>query len=179
MDPIGRRYFVMNAFDGVMTALGIVLGGGLAIAEPLKLFKAGFGASLAIMVSGFWGAFMAERAERKAEIKEMERHLLRSLKGSRIEEEAKKKMLELALIDALSPFLGSLLPLLPFLAAHFNLIPFMVAYFSSIALSFLVLIFLGAYLAKITGENPLITGLIFASGGFVIGLLTIALEKMW
>jgi hypothetical protein len=48
---IVRRYFVMNGFDGAMT-------------KPEVILLAGFGACPAMGGSGFFGAFMAERAER-------------------------------------------------------------------------------------------------------------------
>ena len=179
MGPIARRYFVMNAFDGVMTALGIVLGGAVAIGDPLAIFKAGFGASLAIMVSGFWGAFMTERAERTAQMKSLERHLLRDLNGSHIEKHAKDKMLELAVIDALSPFLGAFIPLFPFLLAHFGKLSYMTAILSSAGLALACLFLLGVYLSRIMKENFVKTGLVFAAGGVLIAIITMIFERLF
>mgnify|MGYP000164964571 CR=1 FL=1 len=178
-DPIARRYLVMNAFDGVMTALGVVLGSVLAGAEPLLVFKAGFGAALAIMVSGFWGAFMTERAERIAEIKEMEKLLMRKLDGSVIKENARKMTLELALIDALSPFFGSLIPLSPFLLSHIGLFDLKTAFYLSLLLSFALLLALGFFLAKIMKEDLIKNGLVFAFGGLLVGFFLFFLEKLF
>ena len=60
---IARRYFVMNGFDGAMTIFGIVLGSWIAkVTKPEIILLAGFGACLAMGVSGFFGAFMAEKS---------------------------------------------------------------------------------------------------------------------
>ena len=70
---IARRYFVMNGFDGAMTIFGIVLGSWMAeVTKPQVVLLAGFGACLAMGVSCFFGAFMAEKAERERHLKDME-----------------------------------------------------------------------------------------------------------
>jgi len=62
---IARRYFVMNGFDGAMTTFGIVLVSWIAgVSKPQILILAGTGACLAMGLSGFFGAYMAEKAER-------------------------------------------------------------------------------------------------------------------
>jgi hypothetical protein len=62
---IVRRYFVMNGFDGATTTFGTVLGSWIAgVTKPEVILLAGFGACPAMGGSGFFGAFMAERAER-------------------------------------------------------------------------------------------------------------------
>ena len=79
-EEILRRYFVMNAFDGALTMLGIVLGAVVAGATNEKIIiGAGVSASFAMGISGFVGAFMTERAERERLIKELERALLTDL----------------------------------------------------------------------------------------------------
>jgi predicted membrane protein (TIGR00267 family) len=177
-DPIARRYFVMNFFDGIMTAFGIVVGGAAAIGSAPALIKAGIGASLAIMVSGFFGAYMVEKTERRLELKELEKHIMKSLKGTALDEKAKRKTLELALIDAISPFLGAVIPILPFFATVMGLISYESAILASLLISLLLLIFLGGYLGKLLKENPWKNALAFAAGGLVIGILSSALETL-
>lgn len=47
--PISRRYFVMNAFDGAATILGIVVGAYVAdINTPFLVISSGLGATLAM-----------------------------------------------------------------------------------------------------------------------------------
>ena len=70
---IVRRYFVMNGFDGAMTMLGITLGSWAAQVENAEIIVlAGIGACIAMGVSGFSGAYMAEKAERERHLKELE-----------------------------------------------------------------------------------------------------------
>jgi len=56
-----------------MTVFGIVLGSWVAgVGEPRIVVLAGLGASLAMGFSGFFGAFMAEKAEREGHLRKME-----------------------------------------------------------------------------------------------------------
>jgi len=46
---ITRRYFVMNAFDGALTMLGVVIGAYVAgILEPIIIITAGIAGSIAM-----------------------------------------------------------------------------------------------------------------------------------
>ena len=74
---IARRYFAMNSFDGVLTILGILIGsyfGGIRQANIV--ISAGLGASIAMMVSGIWGTYLTEQAERTKSLKELESSIL-------------------------------------------------------------------------------------------------------
>jgi hypothetical protein len=51
-DEIARRYFVMNAFDGALTILGVVVGFAISHEGNARLvLSAGAGASLAMGIS--------------------------------------------------------------------------------------------------------------------------------
>ena len=78
--PIIRRYFVMNFFDGVLTALGIVLGffaiylnGGET--NRSQIFFVASVTAIAIGISGLTGSHLAESAERRLKILEMKQFL--------------------------------------------------------------------------------------------------------
>ena len=76
---IARRYFVMNAFDGALTILGVIVGAFMAReVDPRVIMGAGVGASLAMGISGAWGAYMAERAERRRSLKELENQMFKN-----------------------------------------------------------------------------------------------------
>jgi len=74
---IARRYLAMNAFDGALTMLGLILGGLFTInpSDPTAGFNAIFlaaaGTSIAMAISGFSGSYLAESAERDREVDEM------------------------------------------------------------------------------------------------------------
>ncbi len=70
-DDILRRYFVINSFDGLLVMLGIIMGtyiGG--VRDARVLLSAGIGAGVAMGVSGFFGVYMSEKAERKLDMEE-------------------------------------------------------------------------------------------------------------
>jgi H+/gluconate symporter-like permease len=78
----------MNAFDGVLPVLGIIMGGfaSLAFQESRVIFETSFLAifatSFAMLISGITSSYLTEGAERKRDIEELERSLLRNLDGS-------------------------------------------------------------------------------------------------
>lgn len=82
LGPIARRYFVMNAFDGVLTALGLIIGTFiLFLRDPSGATQAdivipGLATTLAIGISGIMGAFLAETAERKKASLELKRAMV-------------------------------------------------------------------------------------------------------
>ena len=66
ISEIGRRVFANNSFDGILTIMGILLGSFYAnITDASIIIKTGLGASIAMGVSGAWGAYYTEEAERK------------------------------------------------------------------------------------------------------------------
>ena len=69
---IVRRKFFNNCFDGALTCAGIVSGSFIIfLANPAQnlsstiIIITGFSTALAIGISGLWGAFLSEEAERK------------------------------------------------------------------------------------------------------------------
>ena len=69
---ITRRYFVMNAFDGALTMLGVVIGAYVSgiIEQSTVIISAGIAGSVAMGVSGVSGAYMTEKAERTKKLKD-------------------------------------------------------------------------------------------------------------
>ncbi|WP_455280318.1 hypothetical protein, partial [[Eubacterium] cellulosolvens] len=58
VSAVSRRYFVMNAFDGALTALGVIIGAWTSgPVEPRMIIGAGLGVSLAMGISGFSGTY--------------------------------------------------------------------------------------------------------------------------
>ncbi|MEM2281515.1 MAG: VIT1/CCC1 transporter family protein [Candidatus Bathyarchaeia archaeon] len=150
---IARRYFVMNGFDGAMTVFGIVLGSWIAgVTKPEVVLLAGFGACLAMGVSGFFGAFMAEKAERERRLKEMEEAAKNRVNPLHYEA-ARFVTVYVALIDGLSPVLTAAISLSPFVLAYTKLITFFNVYISSLVLSMVTLFLLGIYWQNSEGKR--------------------------
>src|SRR5512136_903379 len=88
---IARRYFVIGAFDGALTILGVILGAYVAeghthpdLARQLIL-GAGFAGGIALAVSSTVGAYEAERVEHVLSHKHLEKAMLRPVEGTRKE----------------------------------------------------------------------------------------------
>lgn len=148
-----RRYFVMNAFDGALTIFGVILGSFVAGISDFSLVASiGIATSIAVGISGVWGAFLTETAERKRELKSLEKSLHRKLKGTDIEKAFTATTYMTAAVDGLSPFLAALVILAPFIIAPVELSVNDV-YWLSFILAAVVFMLLGAYLGKISKEN--------------------------
>jgi len=179
MSEIGRRYFVINSFDGALTILGVLLGSYFAgLTNPSLIVTVGIGASVAIGVSGLWGAFLTEKAEREREIKELEKVLHRKLEKTDIKKAHDFATIMIALIDSLSPFFVSLFILIPFflLLLDQTIYPTNIAYYFSFALSILVFFLLGVFLGKISKKNIILTGLKMVSAGIACIIIISLLE---
>lgn len=171
-DEIARRAFVNNAFDGALTLLGILMGN-MVLGEisPRTIISTGFGACLAMGMSGAFGRYFSERAERKYALHQMESYMFTDLSGSVLEQESKKKVLIISIVDGLSPTLAALVPLLPFLFAQASIIPISLSLILSFVLDFSVLFVLGVFLGKISDENVVLHGIAIVAVGFITAIV--------
>ncbi len=171
---IARRYFVMNGFDGILTILGIVLGAFLVgIEKPELIIGPGFGATLAIGVSGFWIAYLTEEAEQAHHQEHLEEILFNDLRGSMLSRAGKVAAFVNSFVDGLSPFLFGMLVLCPYFLAQFTIISIQIAYYMSILLSGILLFVLGMFLGRLSRQNIIIFGLKTTLAGVVIAVILI------
>lgn len=171
-EEIYRRYFVMNMFDGALTALGIVVGAYFSGASnPKVILGAVLGAGLAMGLSGFSGAYMAERAERLRKLDELRRAMLKDLNNSIHERAARLTSIWAALIDGASPLLAALLSILPFLLSLTSLISVQMAARASVAAIMALLFLIGMFLGKISRENLIFSGAKMVFVGAVTAIL--------
>ncbi len=171
IDSIARRYLTINVFDGVLTILGILVVSFFAnIHESRIVLIAGFGASLAMGVAGFWGAYLTENAERKKDLRELEKSMLTKLKKTKIGRASKAAPYILAMIDGLAPFFAALFVLIPFF-----FLPVKAAYYISIGLVFTILFLLGMFLGRISKDNIIISGMRMIVAGIVCVILAMLL----
>ena len=79
---IARRKFFNNCFDGALTCAGIVSGAfmlfifGASDNTPADIIVLGFATALAIGISGLWGAFLSEEAERKKKMSDLKKDMV-------------------------------------------------------------------------------------------------------
>lgn len=180
VSEIARRYFVMNAFDGAVTTLGVLIGaligGGLS---PRVILAAGIGAGIAMGVSGFFGAYLAEEAERSRKIKELEKALQIDLDDSVIDKAAKIAAITAAIIDAMSPVMATTVSLIPFVFSVFGLIDAWTAFITSIGTILVFLLILGLFLGKISGERIIFYSLATTLAGIITGILGLFLHILF
>ncbi|MFW9953913.1 MAG: hypothetical protein ACFFD3_05100 [Candidatus Thorarchaeota archaeon] len=173
---IARRYLAMNAFDGILPVLGIIMGGfaSLAFQESRVIFETSvlaiFATSFAMLISGITSSYLAEGAERKREIEELERSLLRSLDGSVIVKATRTTTIVVSLINGLSPFLAALAATAPLFLVFFGLeIGF--TFLLSVIVAMGILFVLGLYLGRVSRSNAIIYGLKTLAAGFLVVLM--------
>lgn len=171
---ISRRYFVMNAFDGALTMLGVIIGAYVAgILEPIPIITAAISGSIAMGVSGMSGAYMTEKAERTKELKELERAMVTSLENRLPHKSHQFATIFAALVDGLSPALAAMLVVSPFFIVSTGLLSAMQAFYSTIVLTLLILTLLGIYLAKISDESLIKYGIQMLAVGMVTAFLCV------
>ena len=169
---IARRYFAMNAFDGVLTIIGVLMGNYAAHVRDAKVvIVTGFSTCIAMGISGLWGAYMTESAERKRDLDDLENHTLTDLSNTKIGRASRVAVIVVALVDGLAPFLAALVVLLPFFFSGL-LDDIIVSYYASLGMALAVLFALGAFLGKVSKGNLIISGLKMIGAGLVSILLS-------
>src|SRR5882762_3785368 len=160
--PIIRRYFVIGAFDGALTVLGIIIGAsafGTLEEHKALVLSASFGAAIALAVSSAVGAYEAERVEKKLDIRTIERAML-----ARLSEEHREAFQFAAILSAIvhgvAPLIAGLLPIIPFIFLDAR-----TATVAAVAITLVILFVLGVYLGNLVRERVLVTGLRFAAAG--------------
>jgi predicted membrane protein (TIGR00267 family) len=175
---IARRYFAMNSFDGILTILGVLAGNYLAgVRIPTVIIITGMATSVSMAISGLWGAYLTESAERQRGLDDLEEHTLTDLSQTRIGRAARAAVVVVAAVDALAPLLASLLVLLPFFFTHLwgSII---YSYYAAVTIAMLSLFGLGAFLGRISKQNVLIAGLKMIVAGVMALILSYLIENV-
>jgi len=171
-----RRYFAMNAFDGAMTSLGVVMGAWLGhIADPRSVIGVILSGGVAMMVSGFSGTYMTESAERNHSLNELEDAMLINLDDTIYGQASRFVSVFAALVDGSAPFFAAVPALIPFILVP-SVFAIETAFIVSIAASMLTLFLLGVYLGRISGENILISGAKMVVSGIAVALIALLLN---
>lgn len=167
ISEIARRYFAMNAFDGVLTIIGVLMGNFVAgVNDSRIVLSTGLATSVAMGVSGLWGAYLTESAERKRDLDELNRVTLTDLTNTRIGRASRAAIFIVAIVDGLSPFMAALIVLIPFILAG-NSEDLTWAYYSSLGLALLTLFTLGLFLGRISQGRMIVYGMKTVLAGVV------------
>lgn len=177
--PISRRYFIMNAFDGATTILGIVVGAYAAgITNEFWVIWSGLGAALAMGLSGFAGAYMTEEAERAKKLNSLEKSMLTELKNSMVGKASRFASLLAGIIDGVSPALAAVVCLAPFFLSAFGSFSINFAIQLSVATALAIMFLLGVFLGRISSRNMFFHGVKMLFVGLVLMLIFLVLKAI-
>jgi len=192
LGEIVRRKFFNNCFDGALACAGIVSGIFILFLTDSSAYSTqnvlimGFATALAIGISGLWGAYLSEEAERKKKFVDMRKEMaiVDDEDNNNNKKKREKTLLERAesfativasLVDGGAPVLGSSLPLIPFLiGGTLTYFHFVFSYIILIGL----LVYLGIYLGKISGGGRTRYAIHLVMAGIVTLLVTLLLGQL-
>jgi len=173
---IARRYFAMNAFDGVLTTIGVLAGNYLAGVRDLSIpIRTGIATSIAMGISGLWGAYLTETAERQRELSELQKVSLIDQSETSIGRASRFAAIVVSVVDGMAPALAALIVLTPlFFGSMIN--DAVLSYALAGGLALLCLFALGMFLGKVSEQNligygmkTLLAGLAAIAINFLLG----------
>lgn len=175
---IARRAFANNSFDGVLTMVGVVMGSFfVGVQDPTIVLVTGLSTALAIGISGGWGAYLAESAERRHAMRELEGFTLTDLRDTKIGKASDMAVVLVAAVDGLSPCIAAMLVVLPFFFAP--LLPSVTyVYYASITMALVALFALGIFLGRVSKESLILSGAKTTVAGLVCIGLSYLLEQL-
>jgi len=173
---IARRYFAMNAFDGVLTTIGVLAGNYLAGVRDLSIpIRTGIATSIAMGISGLWGAYLTETAERERELLELEKVSLIDQSDTSIGRASRFAVIVVSIVDGLAPALGAMIVLIPLFLDSLIRNP-VLSYVLSGGTALLSLFGLGLFLGKVSEKNligygvkTLLAGIVAIAINFLLG----------
>ncbi|MFO8074215.1 MAG: VIT1/CCC1 transporter family protein [Polyangia bacterium] len=141
------RLVIRGLVDGALSSLGVVIGASLS--DDLQvILSAGFSGAVANGFSNVLAAFTAEKAGQYKNLVEVEKKMLRSLKGTDKEKGISKRVLKGGALDGVFSLLGGVVPIAPFF-----FLPLDSAVYAAVLLVALIAAFLGAYTARLSKES--------------------------
>ena len=158
-----------------MISLGVLLGGYFGGGGSRGLLFALIGSVIAMGLSGFFGAYISERAERLKVVKETENQIYTDLSGTKYKTQLLKASALIAFIDASAPVFSGLPAIVLLLLSHFGVLPWELSVYSAFGVSLFILFLLGYELGKMSGEKPLIYSVALLFLGLLLAFITLVL----
>ncbi|MDH7509313.1 MAG: VIT1/CCC1 transporter family protein [Methanomassiliicoccales archaeon] len=169
LDGILRRYFIIGAFDGALTILGVILGAvSTGHLSREIILSAGIGGSIALAISSIVGAYEAERVESRVVQLNIEKAMLSEISGTEFDRALRVSAIVSAIIHGIAPLLAALVPIVPF--AFFD-VRTAALVSTTITLTFLFL--MGFYFGKLAKERMILSGLRFVLVGIITALIIV------
>lgn len=156
-----------------MISLGVLLGGYFGGGGSRGLLFALIGSVIAMGLSGFFGAYISERAERLKAVKETENQIYIDLSGTKYKTQLLKASALIAFVDASAPIMSSLPAIILLLLNYLGILPWGLSVYSAFGVSLLILLLLGYELGKMSGEKPLIYSIALLFLGLLLAFITL------
>jgi predicted membrane protein (TIGR00267 family) len=179
LGSLTRRYIVIGAFDGALTIVAIVLAAlagallfniHITLSDVNLLIRAGLSAGVGLAISSGWGAYEAERVERKREIQQLEIQMQRSMDGCMVDSAVRFATAWASFIHGIAPLPAAILPLVPLLLFPAD---FVTAALLSVGITMSFLFFLGIWMARIAKSNIFAGGLRMVFAGLITALICV------
>lgn len=171
---IVRRYFALNAFDGVLTTLGVLVGAYLGGVESrATVVTVVLTTAVGMSVSGFYGSYLVEKAERDRALRDLEESTLSSLKNTDIASASRYATVLIAVVDGASPFVAAMICLIPFAISS---LATDAAYFAAMAVAFVETFLLGVFLGIVSRQHWVYAGLRFTGAAVIALVISFLLE---
>ena len=167
----------MNAFDGAMTSLGVVIGAYISnIDDPRAVIGVILVGGVAMAVSGFSGTYMTESAERTKSLNELEDAMLVDLDDTIYGQASRFVSVFAAIVDGSAPFIASIPSVVPFYLALIGVVPVGAAFIASITASLTTLFLLGVFLGRVSESNIIYSGIKMVIAGVAVAMLALLLN---
>lgn len=168
---ISRRYFFSNGFDGTLTSIGITVGSFLSgVPDGFTIVKVGVGATVGLATSGVWSVWDIERAEKRAELQQIEDAMLEDLEDTELSGQKRIARGINAAMSGLGPVLGILLPVSPFLLEG-TVLTMLQATALSVVIGVGILSTFGIYMAELSGQDWYVAAARMGLAGLVVALI--------
>ncbi len=152
-NDIIRRYIVMNSFDGTLTSLGIIIAMTISGVTDVKLILvSAIGVIFATGISGVWGAYLVEKAERKHELAELHRLYPQEDLVER-KKEFKQLTLIMGLANGLSSSVIGFVIISPYFLAALGFLTIQTAFWVALLIILVSLVVIGSFTATIAKES--------------------------
>lgn len=160
----------------MLTTIGVLMGNYLAGVRDLTIpIRAAIATSIAMGISGLWGAYLSETAECQRELSELERACLVDQSGTKIGHASRLAVIIVSLLDGAVPFVAALVVLIPLFLAGVISDP-VTWYLLAIITALVALFGLGLFLGHVSKRSLMGYGLRTPVAGVVAIALNFVLD---
>ncbi|MCL4378808.1 MAG: hypothetical protein M1409_10630 [Actinobacteria bacterium] len=165
-----RRYIVINGFDGIITIMGVLVGNYVVKVSDYKhVILTSLAVCISLGVSGIWGAYFFESAERHKSQRDLENSTLHKLDYTVIYYANRFASLITGVVNGIAPVVTALIPVIPFFFGA--VVDIRILYYISGSVAMVSLFAIGIFLGKTSRTRLIIGGIkMLLAGIFCVAL---------